>query len=311
MENSDTFFYFDGQKVIGPHSRNEIQEMFSAKLITAETQICTANDHGWKPLSSFPKLLEQEKKIADRIIVGTDSKTSDINIPEKGAKVEGVEQTEENEDEDSEGKFTPIRQVRALLNDLWEAQRESIIANIRNEKLDEQYERKRKQHLEIKEQIKSQVLSYWRKSRVLNDWIRDLTKENSEGRWDYRKKLAKGKAEENFERVIDWLDKDGLAESPGCYAFRNGQEYIYIGMTEGTLKQRLTDHRDKIYWNEATHIRIIIPYRKDKALALERLLILKYQPGKNRTEGNSLEGSPADECLDFIGKEIDQLLTDG
>ena len=138
MENSDTFFYFDGVKVIGPHSRSEIQEMFATGLIKAETQICTASDHEWKPISSFPKLLTVEKKPIDRIIVGADSKNSDINIPEKSAKIEGVEQTEDDDDEDSEGKFTPIRQERALLNDLWEAQRESIIANIRNEKLDEQ-----------------------------------------------------------------------------------------------------------------------------------------------------------------------------
>ena len=92
----------------------------------------------------------------------------------------------QDQDEDEEGgerQFTPIRSIRALFNDLWEAQRESIIARIKNEELDDRYEKKRKEHLEIKARIEELVLEYWRRGGVLDDWIKDLVWEwSNEGK---------------------------------------------------------------------------------------------------------------------------------
>jgi len=44
-------------------------------------------------------------------------------------------------------------------------------------------------------------------------------------------------------------------------------------------------------------------------MRLERLMILRHQPERN--DGNSKVGSEADEVLDFIVSEINDLLIDG
>jgi len=58
MEGSDTFFFYDGSTVVGPHSGKEIAEMHEAGTLKPESQICTANDQSWKSLKEFPELLK-------------------------------------------------------------------------------------------------------------------------------------------------------------------------------------------------------------------------------------------------------------
>ena len=314
METSDTFFFYDGSTVVGPHSGKEISEMHAAGMLKPESQICTANDHGWKSLKDFPELLKNVVAHKPRKLMPKEgSEVADQTVKSVAGKVADTDEPADDEDEDidSGGKFTPIRKIRSLLNSLWEAQRESIIATIRNEELDDKYEHKRKEHVQIKTDVRDLALEYWRRSRVLVEWIRDLTWEDGEERGDYRKKLTPGQTDANFEKVMEWLENAGLAELAGCYAFKKGKDYIYIGMTEGTLKDRLKQHQDKIYWSDATHIRIVIPKHKSKTSRLERLLILQHQPDRNRNEGNSSGGSQADDCLELITKEINELLTDG
>jgi len=182
VQPSDTFFYFDGTNVVGPHTSGELSELYHGKILTPETQVCTSNDHGWKPLSAFPHLLAERVKATRLVTANEPAEAGDVQEVKAGADA-GEDVTmgkpgQKDEDEDGEDdvakRFTPIKSIRSLLNDLWEAQRESIIAQVKNEELDERYEKKRKEHLEIKEKVRDMVLEYWRRSGVLDDWINDL-----------------------------------------------------------------------------------------------------------------------------------------
>lgn len=313
METSDTFFFYDGTNVLGPHSGAELSQMFHAGLIKTDTQICTANDHGWKLLKDFPLLLEKPSE-GTRRGSGEVKPEGDQEVKREAGKI--VVTNDDDDPDDEEEMFTPIRSVRGLLNDLWEAQRESIIAKIKDEKLDEKYEKKRKEHTEIKAKVEELILEYWRRGKVLDAWIRDLTWEgkNQDGepeRGDYRKKLKVGDLDGNFEMAMEWIEAVGISKLAGCYAFREGKgNYIYIGETDN-LGRRLKQHEGQEFWSRATHLRILIPDRSTSVLKLERLLILKHQPERNKHDGITTEGSKADEVLDLITTEINELLIDG
>jgi predicted GIY-YIG superfamily endonuclease len=226
--------------------------------------------------------------------------------PQSGA----IENDDDDEDDEEDERLTPIKSIRALLNDLWEAQRESIIARVKNEDLSERHEKKRKEHSEIKDSIEELVLEYWRRSKVLDDWIRDLIWESEDEKGDYTKKLKKGDSDANFATAIKWVEALGVDETAGCYAFREGKNnYIYIGKAEG-LKRRLQQHEGMEFWARATHLRLLIPQHKASVLKLERLLLLKHDPERNKIAGHSTQGSRADQVLEMINAEINELLTD-
>ena len=132
----------------------------------------------------------EKPKEAERPFVEQPTQAQPDNARKQtGAKI--VQDDDEDYEEDEE-RLTPIKSIRALLNDLWEAQRESIISKIKNEELSEKYEKKRKEHTEIKDSVEELVLEYWRRGKVLDAWIRDLIWEGEDEKGDYRKKLKKG-----------------------------------------------------------------------------------------------------------------------
>ena len=110
--------------------------------------------------------------------------------------------------------------------------------------------------------------------------------------------------------MMKWLNDSGLAELAGVYSFRNKKTRIYIGQSDN-LGRRLKQHEGQFFWGEATSLRILIPKHKASTMRLERLMILRHQPERNRNDGNSKVGSEPDEVLDFIISEINDLLTDG
>lgn len=143
MQTSDTFFFYDGTKVVGSHTAQEISEMFHKGLLKEDSQVCTANDHGWKALKDFPELTAKVKE-KSRVVVASDKGAGDQEVTAKAPQSEEDSSAPEDDDEDGadgEKRFTPIRSIRSLFNDLWEAQRESIIARIKNEELDDRYEK--------------------------------------------------------------------------------------------------------------------------------------------------------------------------
>jgi len=303
---SDSLFYFDGTNVIGAHTAREMQELFQSGKLKEDTQICTANDHTWRLLKDFPHLLKKPEEVGRPFVEETKTPPDNSRKP-TGTKV--VQDDDDDDDEDEE-RLTPIKSIRALLNDLWEAQRESIISKIKNEELPEKHEKKRKEHTEIKQSVEELVLEYWRRSKVLDSWIRDLIWEGEDEKGDYRKKLKKGDSDANFAIALKWVEDLGLDETAGCYAFREGNEYIYIGKAN-ELKKRLEQHEGMEFWSRATHLRLLIPQHKASVFRLERLLLLKYDPKKNKNLGISTEGSKADQVMELINAEINELLTDG
>jgi predicted GIY-YIG superfamily endonuclease len=304
---SDSLFYFDGTSVVGSHTAREIQELFQGGKLKEDTQICTANDHTWKLLKDFPHLMIKPEEVKRPFVEKPETTPPDnTKKPPSGA----IENDDDDEDDEEDERLTPIKSIRALLNDLWEAQRESIIARVKNEDLSERHEKKRKEHSEIKDSIEELVLEYWRRSKVLDDWIRDLIWESEDEKGDYTKKLKKGDSDANFATAIKWVEALGVDETAGCYAFREGKNnYIYIGKAEG-LKRRLQQHEGMEFWARATHLRLLIPQHKASVLKLERLLLLKHDPERNKIAGHSTQGSRADQVLEMINAEINELLTD-
>ena len=304
---SDSLFYFDGTSVVGSHTAREIQELFQSGKLKEDTQICTANDHTWKLLKDFPHLMIKPEEVKRPFVEKPEPTPPDnTKKPQSGT----IENDDEEEDDEEDERLTPIKSIRALLNDLWEAQRESIIARVKNEDLSERHEKKRKEHSEIKDSIEELVLEYWRRSKVLDDWIRDLIWESEDEKGDYTKKLKKGDSDANFATAIKWVEALGVDETAGCYAFREGKNnYIYIGKAEG-LKRRLQQHEGMEFWARATHLRLLIPQHKASVLKLERLLLLKHDPERNKIAGHSTQGSRADQVLEMINAEINELLTD-
>jgi hypothetical protein len=119
----------------------------------------------------------------------------------------------------------------------------------------------------------------------------------------------RGKAEaDKYANLQAWLEESRLAELAGCYCFKNGREYIYIGQG-GVLRDRIKQHEKKTYFTYANAVRIIIPRYKRQLNQLERLLILAHHPSENGTAGITGK-TPVDDCLEFIRGEIKELITD-
>ncbi len=226
------------------------------------------------------------------------------------------EKSRENEDDQppSSGKKAGqfIREIRKRLDQLWEAQRESIIATIKNEKVDPAYEHTRKQRREILDEVLANAEQFWRQTGLLKKWTRDLTREEDGGLFDYRHKfwrgLEDGHEEEKFDGLCRWLEKNGLADRPGCYCFKKGDEYRYIGKAS-VLRERIKQHERSRFFTHSNAIRIVIPGDKRNLDKLERLLILSHPTEENRRSGTR-GGTPLDDFLGFLEREVKELTED-
>lgn len=295
-----TFYYcLDGQTVVGPHNSQEMQELLADGIITHSTSIIIAGEKDWKKVSDFPELSTLIKPSE----VSSGSTSIDL------AAVHSV--TNDTDEEEVKEKVTRrasrndlLRAIRTDLNLVWDAQRESIIARISNKELEAGYETTRKQHKQIKQRVEQAAIEYWRRSGVLDEWIDEITKDHADIQLRFKTKDNYSK----FDEAKNWLQQAKLWECAACYAFKQGKEYVYIGQASN-LGQRLTQHRATVHFNDADYIRIIIPYDRRHLGRLERMLILNYNPRNNDKSGANC-GSSADNCLDFIRREIDSLITD-
>ncbi|MGH9426988.1 MAG: GIY-YIG nuclease family protein [Terriglobia bacterium] len=226
------------------------------------------------------------------------------------------EKPRENEDDQRPSSDkTPaqlIREIREHLDQLWEAQKESIIATIKKERLDPAYERTRKQKREILDKILTNAEQFWRQTGLLKKWIHDLTREDDDGLLDYRHKFWRGSEagheQEKFDDLCRWLEKKGLADRAGCYCFKTDDKYRYIGKAD-VLRDRIKQHERERYFTYSNAIRIVIPRDKRKLGELERLLILGHDPDENRKSG-TLGGTPLDDLLGFLEREVNELNED-
>lgn len=339
----EEYYYSDGREVLGPHSLRELQEIYSLSLFNAQTPVIRKGEKDWQTLGVYCDLQAPEcqplgldndmdaiyislarqtsEQTAEVAVALTDSPDGEPDEPdgtpdqpadqspliEVKATEEELESVREEDEEVKEKRTTRhqlLRQVRAELDHLWEAQRESIIARIKFETLDKTYETTRKRNRDIFRQIEENAIEYWRRSGLLTCWIREMTWRDH----DFTHRL-RGKTEaERYANLQAWLEEIRLADLAGCYCFKNGREYIYIGQAT-VLRDRIKQHEKKTYFTYASSVRIVIPKYKRQLNQLERLLILNHQPTENGTMGVAGK-TPVDDCLDFIRGEIKELVTD-
>jgi len=321
----DVFYYYDGNKVIGPHNLRELQEIYASATINTQTPVVRNGEKDWRTLGAYCDLNAPECQpleidfYAAPFDVGALSALVDTNgeiqttesVPDQHETITASEEQKESireEDETLKQQRTTrhqlLRQIRAELDNLWEAQRESIIARIKFEPLDRTYEATRKRNREIYHLIEESALEYWQRSGLLTSWIRGMTWRDHD--FTYR---LRGKTEaDKYANLQAWLSESRLSDLAGCYCFKQGREYIYIGQA-GVLKDRIKQHEKKTYFTYANAVRIIIPKYKRQLNQLERLLILAHHPTENGTTG-IVGKTPVDDCLDFVRGEIKELITD-
>ncbi|HEY8967154.1 MAG TPA: hypothetical protein VIM58_11950, partial [Candidatus Methylacidiphilales bacterium] len=131
---------------------------------------------------------------------------------------------------------------------------------------------------------------------------------------DIQRKLRGGGCEEKYADAKQWLTEAKLIDESGCYCFKAKKEYLYIGKAgggESNLGRRLNEHRHKVWFEEATHLRIIIPRHRAWIGKLERLLLLANPDSRYNTGTPAKGNNPADHILELLEKEMDDLLSDG
>lgn len=322
----DEYYYFDGQDVVGPHSLRELQEMYAMIAITGRTPVIRTGEKDWQTLGAYCDLnapecqpLEldfDEHTAAAELAAASEPVAVEVSADESPAaepaiatvtaqeQQESIREEEELIKQQRVTRHQLLRQIRSELDQLWEAQRESIIARIRCEPLDKEFEATRRRNREMYRVIEENAIEYWRRSGLLTYWIRELTWREHD--FTYR---LRGKNEaEKYASLQNWLEDSRLADFSGCYCFKNGREYIYIGQAS-VLRDRIKQHEKKTYFTYASSVRIVIPKSRRQLNQLERLLILAHQPQENCSAGVAGK-TPVDDCLDFIRHEIQELITD-
>ena len=297
------FYCNDGAKVEGPHTAREIAELLAEGILSDKTHLITTGETEWKIVGHYPDitLIELSKKEPDELL---------SVAKQAGTQTTSTEDREEADEEEAQiktrrpSRHAMLRNIRGSLDRLWEAQREAIIARIRDEDLDVEYEATRKQHKDLFANIQETALDYWRATGILNNWVRDLTWNDA----DFTLKLKGTDEPAKFEEVMGWLAAKNLTGLPAVYCFISGKEYIYVGQAR-EIGARLKQHEQKTFFTKADKIRIIVPQNKRMLNKLERLIILNRQPVENRAAGLA-KNNPADDCMEFIKREIKELISD-
>jgi hypothetical protein len=316
------YYYYDGQNSVGPHSSTEISQLLQTKFLSLESLIFLQGGKEWQPACTYPELIQvpEIENIQRPIVADNQGEAGElaqtVALATAAPLPEPQEEGEDEEEEKGLSKYQILRLIRSELDRLWECQRESIISSIKNEELDAEFVKTRRQGREIKTNIQSLALDYFRKSNVLRDWIRDLTWTSGQfknGRADVRKVLVGQTCQERYENAVAWLERTGLADLEGCYCFQNqDRSYRYIGKSQArNIGQRLKDWERASFWLESTHLRIVIPKFKSQTTKLERLLIMLHLPHQNEKPGDKGGNNPADKVLELIHSEINSLLVDG
>jgi hypothetical protein len=185
-----------------------------------------------------------------------------------------------------------------------------LISHISGNDLDPSFETTRKQAKIIKDRVKNSCLLYWTKTNAYSCWIEELVWKDC----DIQRRLRGTGCEEKYEDAREWLTNAKLIDEAGCYCFKNGKEYLYIGKAgtgDSNLGRRLRDHRRSVYFEHATHLRIIIPRYKMWISKLERLLLLNHPNAQYNDATPTMGSNPADDTLELLLSEMDDLLKDG
>jgi hypothetical protein len=308
----DYYYCVGGQTVEGPHSGREIFELLTAGTLTAETLVCPVGEKEWVALGTvqLPTTEAPQDRQPTPVAPASDKETALDHTAIADAGTDKEDDEEEAEQNRGPSKYQLLKAIRADLDLLWKAQRESLISQIRDIDLDPEFETTRKEAKLIKERVREATQQYWFKAKIYNRWIDQLVWNDC----DIQRRLRGDSCEEKHEDAKQWLLKAKLLTEAGCYCFRSGSEYLYIGKAgdgSSSLGKRLHDHRRATYFTEATHLRVIIPKHKTWIGKLERLLLLSHGPTRYNDGTPTMGNNPADVILDLLEKEMNDLLADG
>jgi hypothetical protein len=300
--SNQTYFYSISGTVEGPHSPGEIVDLLSEGVLTHTVHLIKSGDPDWKTVADFHDiigLLEERKKPKEDM--GSGPASTILSTAEERAETEAEQEEIKTR---RRSRHAMLRSIRSSLDQLWDAQREAIIARIKDEDLDVEFESTRKGHKAIYQGIEQTVIEYWKADGILSAWTKDLTWNDADFTLKFKSKDEAGK----FEETIAWLVSKNLAGLPAVYCFICGKEYIYVGQARD-IGARFKQHEQKIFFSRADRVRVVIPQNKKMLNKLERLIILNRQPTENRSPG-VCKNNPADDCMEFIRREIKELISD-
>lgn len=311
-------FYYctDGVTVHGPVTKITLEQLLASGAITRETPTIPSGETAWHVAANYIQIeldpastpvAPHPPETPSPTTLNVDIVRKSVEVSEQTPKRNKINKDEEDNSTEPEAltRAEMLREIKTDLKSLWETQFESILSRIRNKPLDKEFEMTRKQSRDIYERMEKNCILYWRKSGVLEDWIEDLLWKDGDFIADVRHKLKGGTASEKCEDAEKWLQEADLASESACYCFIANGDYLYIGQATD-LWSRI---KDRVYYGDASHLRILIPKNKRWLNKLERLLILHHTPRENAKPG-VLGNNAVDDTLEFIRREVKELVTD-
>lgn len=276
-------------------------------VLLPQTMVCPAGEKEWVPLTDFKFSPESTTIIAKKKVEVVPLGGENTPVDHQAIAAAGNDADEDKpEEEKGPSRYQLIKSIRADFDLLWKAQRESLISQIKGLELDDEYETTRRQAKAIKARVKESVMQYWHKTRAYEGWIEDLVWNDC----DLQRRLRGEGCLSKYEDAKRWLEEAKLIEESGCYCFKENKNYLYIGKSDN-LGERLKQHRHAVWFEQSTHLRIIIPRYKGWTSKLERLLLLSYPDALYNDATPSKGNNPVDDILELLEKEMNELLTDG
>ena len=302
-------YYYNGEEeAMGPYTRGQIFRFLEDSIITPELLVFREDDANWAPIEEHPDFQDAETDPPE---------PEETDLPEPSTE-EQISTIEDQAKLDKTKTEIPklLQSIREELDVLWECQREAILARIMDDDLDEDLEKIRKESAKTYARIQEMVIDYWRKNGQFLQWIQNCIRKHA----DYTFPISMDDSRSlRMQKIRGWLQTVGLNSLRGCYCWKKDDEYLYVGQSS-SLETRINNYEDRYFFKDATHIRILIPNFSDsfgskakmkrKLNALERLLLLQYQPIKNKDKQGHKGYNNADECLNYIMGEVKELATD-
>jgi hypothetical protein len=293
------YFVSGVEEALGPYTRSQIDQFLEEGILTEKTQVWQEGDDEWSPLGEHPDFCDAEAELKQP------SKEEQSSVEEDQVKLEK-----------SRAEIPKLLEsIKEDLDALWECQREAILSRIMDEDLADELEDIRAESREYYKRVEVNAVDCWRKDGQLLNWITECIKKHA----DYTFPIpVEDNPDLRMEIIISWLQTVGLSGIRGCYCWKENESYLYVGQAS-RLETRIKSYKTRDFFSKATHVRIMVPnfkgcrtktHFKRKLNALERLLLLQYEPIENRDKNGHKGFNNADDCLNYIMGEVQELATD-
>ena len=293
------YFVSGEEEALGPYTRSQIDRFLEDGILTEKTQIWKEGEKDWVTLGNHPDFSDMEAALQQP------SKEEQSSADEDRAKLKK-----------SKAEIPKLLEsIQEDLDALWECQRAAILARIMGEDLEDELEDIRAESCDYYKRIEEKSIECWRKDGQLLKWITGCIRKHA----DYTFPIpVEDDPDLRMDTICAWLQTVGLSGLKGCYCWKNNDRYLYVGQAS-RLETRIKSYKIRDFFSKTTHIRIMIPsfggcstktHFKRKLNALERLLLLQYQPEENRDKNGHKGHNDADDCLNYIMGEVRELATD-